>query len=325
MLDYTIEIVNDQFKLDRLVNRLAEVRVAAVDLETVNWWNRQAEQIALVQLAFRTGGKLKVAIVDALANLDLEPLRAPFESSVTTKVMHNAAFDATKLAAHLKFRVAPVFDTMLAARRSGEKQYSLQAQADQYLNLRLDKAGQRADWSRRPLDPKLIAYAALDAVAALLLYEQQLGRGLDGRFELKTKLAKREQPLLPLADEGVESSPAAAADPPGFAVRAAAEQLPADQPLELPTLALLGVIAELPSRYYPEQLAASVGVRERAGLTGWILDQMLGADAEVDEATVKLAIGELCAAELICVTQTRRLEATDNGTQLWRRLKPKNR
>lgn len=330
MLDYQIEIINDQPRLERLIHRLGAATHVALDLETINWWNSGQERIALIQFAFRCEGKPRVAIIDALAKLYLEPLRVPLESAVITKIIHNAAFDATRLAAHLKFTVAPVFDTMLAARRSGEKQYSLRAQAEQHLNLRLDKTAQRDDWSVRPLDARRIAYAALDAVAALLLFEHQSGRGLDGSFRLRTKLAK-QQSLLPLDKEAGElfgidhlnanrQSTVQSQAPAG---KRSEESLNAEEAdVELPTLALLGVIAELPSRYYPEQLAASVGAVERAGLTGWILDQMLGRETDVDEAAVKLAIVELCDQELVRVTATRRLTATKAGTDLWRRRKP---
>jgi hypothetical protein len=68
----------------------------------------------------------------------------------------------------------------------------------------------------------------------------------------------------------------------------------------------------------------SVG-NERVGLAGWIIDQRLGTDAEpdeeTDEETVKLAIKNLREKNLIRITETRRLEATDAGSQLWQSLK----
>lgn len=191
MPDYTVELVNQQAKLLGLAERLSSISVIAVDIETVDWWNRRQERVALIQIAFRADSRTKVAIVDALGELDLEPLRPALQSEKITKVIHNAVFDAGRLATHFKFRVAPIFDTMVAARRGGEKRYSLKAQAEMHLGLRLDKSARTSDWSRRPLDTKQIYYAALDAFAALLLYEHQTERQLNGSFQLKEAVSSK--------------------------------------------------------------------------------------------------------------------------------------
>lgn len=316
MSDYSVELVNDQTRLSRLIDRLVSTSVIALDIETVNWWNRHQEQIALIQIAFRSGRQPKVAIVDTLAKLDVTPLRVPLEQNTVTKVIHNAVFDATRLNNHYQFKVAPIYDTMIAARRSGEKRYSLKAQAASHLNLHLDKAGQQSDWSRRPLRTIQIHYAALDAVAALLLYENQISRKLDGSFQLKEKVSS-QQATLPLIDSQETNILPGRHDgeyiseEKSFAVQ---NDLPPAQ------IALLGIITELPSRYHPDQLSVSVG-SERIGLAGWIIDRILGREADLDETTAKLEIAGLCEQNLVRITATRRLEATEKGTLLWNRLK----
>ena len=65
-LDYSIELINDQKKLLRLINRLTSTPVVALDIETVNWWNRHQERIALIQIAFRTERQPKVVIIGVL-------------------------------------------------------------------------------------------------------------------------------------------------------------------------------------------------------------------------------------------------------------------
>ncbi len=83
---------------------------------------------------------------------------------------------------------------------------------------------------------------------------------------------------------------------------------------------LLGIVTELPTRYHPDQLAASVG-SERVGLAGWIVDRVLGTDADLDEESAKLGIADLCEQNLIKITTTRRLEATTEGASFWYQLK----
>jgi hypothetical protein len=87
------------------------------------------------------------------------------------------------------------------------------------------------------------------------------------------------------------------------------------------SLALLGIITELPSRYYPEQLAVSVG-DDRVGLAGWIIDRILGQDVDLDESSVKIQIAELCHSGLVRISPTRRLEANETGRVLWQKHKP---
>jgi DNA polymerase I-like protein with 3'-5' exonuclease and polymerase domains len=133
--DFTLKIIKDAGELERLSGLLVTLTAFALDIETTQWWNRHRERIALIQIAFRAKEKIKVFIIDALADFDPEPLRLPLEKSSAVKVIHNAAFDATRLNKHYDFSLAPVFDTMLAARRSGERKYSLKAQAETHLAL----------------------------------------------------------------------------------------------------------------------------------------------------------------------------------------------
>ena len=183
--DFTLKFIKNAGEVERLSDVLAALPAFALDIETTEWWNRHRERIALIQIAFRAEGRIKVFIIDALAQFDPEPLRLPLEKSLAVKIIHNAAFDAARLSKHYNFSPAPVFDTMLAARRSGERKYSLKAQAETHLAIRLDKTAQTSDWSRRPLDNRQLYYAALDAFATLLLYENQLVRGISGSYRLK--------------------------------------------------------------------------------------------------------------------------------------------
>lgn len=316
MLDFSTELVDGRQDLSALNARLMSARALALDIETVNWWDREAERVSLVQLAYREGGEVRVAVVDALSGLDPEQLRAPLESSATTKAIHNAAYDAGRLARHFRLRTSPIHDTMLAAQRGGEKRCSLQAQAEAHLGIRLDKGEQRGDWSRRPLGQSQLRYAALDAACTLLLYEDQVRRGLTGVYRLRDAAAGR-QTLLPL-DEA--SPPTTTRTTPAEAETRERPDAPVVKDLEGPAVALLGVLTELAGRYSPERLAASAG-SERVGLAGWIIDRTLGAGTDLDEDTVKLVVAELCERGLVRLDATRRLGATEAGAHLWRHVK----
>jgi hypothetical protein len=321
MLDYEFELVDAAPALAALAARLLRAPAVAVDIETVNWWNREAERIALLQLAFRGevcgDDPLRVAVVDPFALADIAPLRAILAESSAPKAIHNASYDATRLLRHFHIHTAPIHDTMLAARRSGERRCSLKAQVEAHLGLQIDKTEQRSDWSRRPLAREQLQYAALDAACTLMLYEHQTQRGLRGEYLLRAPAPERQTPL-PLADrphpvikpQEPISSPASSPDP-------SPHKIP-DEEMGLTAFALLGIVCELGGRYSPEQLAASVGF-ERVGLAGWIIDRALGRDADLDEGTARDEIARLCEQGWMRINATRRLEAMDRGARLWRR------
>lgn len=368
-LNYRLTFITDHARLAALCHQLAAASVFALDLETIGWWNPAHERIALVQLAYRSadqqsGGQMRVAVIDALTRLDLSALLRPvLESSSVVKVMHNAAFDATRLARHYQIAAAPIYDTLLAARRGGESHRSLKAQVARHLNLPLDKAAQTSDWSVRPLAARQLDYAARDAAATLLLYEHQRERGLRGDYQLRSPQT-HEQVTLPLggvalggfhdANDSPAHAPSCNAPPRDTSPDAAhsagdassvittpiskqgsspasSPSLPSQSPpapdssasaqLSAASLALLGIITELASRYNPQQLAVSVGAEQRVGLAGWIVDRMLGTETDIDESTAQMMIAELYQARLITITPTRRLEATDEGRALWQRHK----
>src|SRR5262245_14611523 len=198
MFNHTVEFVSDRLALAAALQRLDAAPVIALDIETIYWWDRASERVSLIQMAFRENKGICGFVLDALAGFDPEPLRRPLELSAQIKAIHNAGFDAVKLSSHFRIATSPIHDTMLAARRSGERRCSLQAQVEAHLGFHLDKAEQRGDWGRRPLSAEQLDYASLDAVCTLLLYEKQVARGLRGDYELRARI-ESTQGSLPLA------------------------------------------------------------------------------------------------------------------------------
>lgn len=289
MLDRSATLIDSQPALEAVLEQIGVATALAVDIETVNWWDREAERVALVQLAYRDEVGPQVAIIDVFSGLDIEPLRKPLEVSPVIKAIHNASFDAIRIARYFNIHTSPIHDTMLAARRSGERRWSLKAQVEAHLGILLDKQEQRSDWSRRPLASEQLRYAALDASCTLLLYEHQVKLGLRGEYTLK-KPAESRPVGLPFEPSSVH--------------------------LLVQTTALLGIVVELSGRYSPEQLAASVGY-DRVGLAGWIVDRAIGSEADIDEETARLEIARLREEGLVALNGTRRLEATPRGIEVW--------
>jgi ribonuclease D len=96
--------------------------------------------------------------------------------------MHGSDFDLRLLHDLCGFRPKSIFDTMLAAQLLGRQRVGLAGLLEEHFGVAVDKSGQKANWSQRPITPKLLNYAALDvwhlpALRDILLKDlKKLGR-----------------------------------------------------------------------------------------------------------------------------------------------------
>jgi ribonuclease D len=135
------------------LNRVDEV---FLDTEADNMFHYK---VRLCLLQFYVDGE--VYLVDALApGLDLTPLWDRLAH--LHLVMHGSDFDLRLLHDRCGFRAKSLFDTMLAAQLLGRQRIGLAALLEEHFGITADKSGQKANWSRRPIVPKLLDYAALD-------------------------------------------------------------------------------------------------------------------------------------------------------------------
>lgn len=103
-----------------------------------------------------------VAVVDPLALADLSPVRPILEDPGRRKVLHGGDYDVRLFRREHGIAPKGLFDTMIAARLCGERAFGLSSLLERRLGVVLDKAHQRADWARRPLPERMLAYAAED-------------------------------------------------------------------------------------------------------------------------------------------------------------------
>jgi ribonuclease D len=115
-------------------------------------------------------------IVDPLADLDLQPLRQALEDREI--VLHGGDYDLRMLRRGLNFTAQRIFDTMIAARLLGVREFSLAALVKRYFGVELPKGSQKADWARRPLPARMAEYAIND-VRYLLSLAEKLEAELD--------------------------------------------------------------------------------------------------------------------------------------------------
>lgn len=147
--------------------------VVAIDAEFVQVRTRgpndPPHRLALLQLATMPSSE-GAFVVDALRIADLRPLEQSFADPRILKLFHGIGADARVLAT--RGLVARHTLDLEAVSRSifGQSESGLQSMLLRACGVRLDKTLQRSDWTRRPLTPAMLAYAARDAEMTLVLY-----------------------------------------------------------------------------------------------------------------------------------------------------------
>ena len=137
-------------------------------------------------------------IVDPLSNLDFEPLRQALEPKEI--VLHGADYDLRMLRRGLNFTPTRIFDTVIAARLLGIREFSLGALVKRLFGVELHKHSQKANWGVRPLPPRMTNYA-LNDVHYLL--------SLAGRLEQELEFCQRRDWFRQSCDRAIELAAAA--------------------------------------------------------------------------------------------------------------------
>ena len=170
-------MIDSSEKLADLLPRVRASSFVTVDTEADSL-HAYPEKLCLIQMGLELGEVL----VDPLAGLDL----AEFFAALAGRqlLMHGADYDLRLMRKHHQFLPTAIFDTMLAARLLGQRQFSLGALVEHYLGIKLEKGSQKADWARRPLTERMAVYAANDVRYLKLLVDRLQAELTDqGRLE----------------------------------------------------------------------------------------------------------------------------------------------
>lgn len=90
--------------------------------------------------------------------------------------MHGADYDISLFNSTFNWVPKTIFDTQVGARFLGKNKFGLANLLEEEYGVKLSKQSQKADWSRRPLSEKMLAYAYNDVRYLLDLGEKYLGR-----------------------------------------------------------------------------------------------------------------------------------------------------
>ncbi len=210
-------MITDSAQLASLIEQIETADRVAVDTEADSLHSYR-EKLCLLQISIPAPGStankvdtdLSMApghesarpvcdfIVDPLANTDLEPLRRALEAREI--VLHGADYDLRMLRRGLNVAAKRIFDTLIAARLLGIREFSLAALVNRYFGLTLLKGSQKANWAQRPLPTRMAEYAIND-VHYLLPLAEKLEAELDrcGRRDWLQQSCQRAIELAAMA------------------------------------------------------------------------------------------------------------------------------
>lgn len=184
----TIQYIDRPEQLDALCQQISQQPWIALDTEFLRE-KTYYPKFCLLQIAAPGW----VACVDPLAIADLSSLFAAIYNPNIVKVLHSCRQDL-EIFYQITGRIpGPIFDTQIAAPLLGFQENPGYAMlVSSFLNINLNKAHTRTDWSLRPLSEDQIQYAADDVIYLCKIYTlmceqlEKLGRRdwLDSDFEL---------------------------------------------------------------------------------------------------------------------------------------------
>jgi ribonuclease D len=158
-------MIQTDSQLEEFLPQLERIDRIAVDTEADSL-HCYYEKLCLVQLSL--GGN--DYLIDPLAGFDL----APLAQALTPKeiVLQGADFDLRLLRRSMNFVATRVFDTVIAARLLGIREFSLAALVERFFGIVLTKGSQKANWAQRPLPRHMAEYAMNDTRYLLPLAEK---------------------------------------------------------------------------------------------------------------------------------------------------------
>jgi ribonuclease D len=148
-------VIDTEDKLSALLPALRAAPWIALDTEADSL-HAYPEKLCLLQIS----SEGVEALVDPLTSLQLAPLMHVLGDHEL--IMHGSDYDLRLLRKTFDFTPKAIFDTMLAARLLGLREFGLGHLVAKYLNVKLEKGPQKADWARRPLTPRMEEYARND-------------------------------------------------------------------------------------------------------------------------------------------------------------------
>ena len=154
-LFYILPVIDTNQRLTAVLPQLQAADWIAVDTEADSL-HAYPEKLCLIQISLG-GADL---LIDPLSAMDLTSFWQVLRTHEL--ILHGADYDLRLLNKHCDFQPSAIFDTMLASRLLGNREFGLTSLVAQHLGAALEKGPQKANWAQRPLTERMEAYARND-------------------------------------------------------------------------------------------------------------------------------------------------------------------
>lgn len=182
-------VIDTEERLEAFLPQLRAADWIALDTEADSL-HAYPEKLCLIQVSI-AGSDL---LVDPLSKIRLDPLLDVFRQHQL--ILHGADYDLRLLRRDCGFVPTTIFDTMLAARLLGCREFGLGSLVLKFLGVTLEKGPQKANWARRPLTTRMEDYARNDT-----RHLKPLADILSGQLKERGQLAWHEQSCAQLIEE----------------------------------------------------------------------------------------------------------------------------
>jgi ribonuclease D len=185
-------VIDTDEKLAAFLPQLEAAAWIALDTEADSL-HAYPEKLCLIQVSVEGIDQL----IDPLAKMNLPPLFKVLARHEL--IMHGADYDLRLFRKHCAFVPTTIFDTMLASRLLGAREFGLVNLVAKHLGVKLEKGPQKANWARRPLTERMAAYARHDTH-----YLKALADILSTELEAKGRLTWHQQLCAQLIADSAE-------------------------------------------------------------------------------------------------------------------------
>lgn len=162
-----LELISTSETLQELLPKIAKAPRIAIDTEADSL-HVYKEKLCLIQMGLPQEERQE--LIDPLANFPLKPFYDALKNKLL--ILHGADYDLRLLRRSGGCIVKNIFDTMIAARLSGRKQFGYATLVKAEFNVTLPKSSQKANWGRRPLTTTMMTYAQNDTRYLLKLADK---------------------------------------------------------------------------------------------------------------------------------------------------------
>jgi len=181
-------VIDTDQKLKEFLPQMRAAEWLALDTEADSL-HAYPEKLCLIQVSIPGVDQL----LDPLTSMDLGPAFEAFRKHEL--ILHGADYDLRLLRKTCGFVPKAIFDTMLASRLLGCREFGLNNLVSRYLGVTLEKGPQKANWAQRPLTTRMLEYARNDTrylrpLAEILKAELRQKHRLDWHTEWCDSLIK---------------------------------------------------------------------------------------------------------------------------------------